>query len=260
MNAKLLLALVVTCCAACEKKSEEPTEPVAAPQPTAESTSAPPAPEPEALNREQAASTPRPIQTEHECDLSSTYISASVSLSSESLSLGAGGHGHQTSREYLKVSCTQCVGEDFSYGSCPKEFGWDCKAASILLDSVDAGGALRSKDVRVRTVKPVSTAKKLQESVELLLTHLDDAQRYTYLDKAKARALAEKVKTAGAALTGAPVGKKWSESKHDRALLQIGETSNLIAIQDGQVWYLAAAGSLAYGKASCAAPETRSGK
>ena len=246
-----VLALVVFTLSpwGCKKSEDKPPAPdntEAATRNPAPTQSAPP-------NEPVERVTPSKLSTENICEMTSTYIYAALAIDSVQEAVIASHPVPKTSRQYVKVSCVQCVGEDFSYGMCPVEYGWECQAATLGLDGLDAGGSLSPRDLRVLSVKPIKSSQPLVKRVDLLLEHLDDPARTAFGDRDAIRTIAQKIKESAATLEKVAIGKKWQSSGLNHALLQVGETDTVIAIGPNSVTYLDPE-TARFGQGSCAPP------
>lgn len=195
---------------------------------------------------------------EHKCDISPTYIQLTASFAIESDYQGSSdGRYDGPFRDFIEVSCTQCVGEDFSYGQCGKQYTWSCDAHRIHLNGIDQGKPLTGPDVvSYRSMQPTKSAKKVVKSAELILAHLDDSTRFAYFDdtkKSKLRKRAQRIKDIASALPDTKIGKGWVKGKHDHALFDFsdGAGKDIIAIHEGKAHLLFTGSNLAYAVADC---------
>jgi hypothetical protein len=181
-------------------------------------------------------------RVEHWCDADDYRIAVAVSVDVESIALGAGGRGTGTFRRLHRVTCSHCIGEEFSHRSggedACEEGSWECTHVAVDLGGVDDGQPLAHAHVVPSDAHVLDDADEIVRDVDRLLVHLDDPERYEYLDKNAARALARRAQQALASLRGP-----------DTIYLRI--PGGVLAVRHGEATIVTAGTALSLGTADC---------
>ncbi len=172
------------------------------------------------------------------------------------MALGAGSKNTGTFREFIRLVCDQCVGEIHSHGDC-EEYSWSCHSTRLDLTQTDRGEPMQGSDVAVWSSTPREDAQPLLRGIEQFLEHVEAPDRYGYLDKDRARGLAQRIKSEIPSLEGSPVGEFPPGETRRSVLFEVPE--GIVSVKDGTIRVLTSS-PLGLGQAPCEGVHGPSGK